>query len=136
MEDLFVFLQEQVLLVAALAILIIAFLRKESADGGAKLSLSEVVQAINSDNAVLLDVRESKEYDQGHIANAIHIAHNQIQKSFSKLEKHRKKQIIVADAMGQHAGTVSRLLANEGFEVARVRGGMAEWKQEGLPLVK
>lgn len=136
MEEVLIFLQEQVFIAVALAILIIAFLRKESAEGGTKLSISQVVQAMNNDVAVLLDVRDTKEYNQGHIANAIHIAHTQIQKSLNKLEKHREKQIIVADAMGQHAGTVGRLLAKEGFKVARVEGGMAEWKQEGLPLVK
>ena len=136
MEDVILFLQEQILIVAALAILIVAFLRKEAADGGAKLSLSQVVQAMNNDSAVLLDVRDSKEYDQGHVANAIHITHAKVQNSLNQLEKHKQKQIIVADAMGQQAGTVSRLLIKQGFNVARMRGGMAEWKQEGLPLVK
>jgi rhodanese-related sulfurtransferase len=135
-ENVVVFLQEQALIVAALAILIFAFLRRESSEAGSKLSLSEVVQAMNSENAVLLDVRDSKEFGQGHVANAINIAHAKVESNIGQLDKYREKQIIVTDAMGQHAGTVSRMLAKKGFSVARMRGGMSEWKQEGLPLVK
>ncbi len=136
MEDVLVFIQEQILLVAALAILVVALYRRESANGGAKLSISQVVQAMNTDAAVLLDVRESKEFGQGHVANAINIPHGKINDSLNQLEKHREKQIIVTDSMGQHSGTVSRLLAKSGFTVARMQGGMGEWKNDGLPLVK
>ena len=136
MENIVIFLQEQVLIVAALVILIFAFLRKESAEGGSKLSLGEVVQAVNAEKAVLLDVRETKEFSKGHVANAINIAHSKVESSLNQLDKYREKQIIVTDAMGQHAGTVSRMLSKKGFNVARMRGGMSEWKQEGLPLVK
>ncbi|MGH1486402.1 MAG: rhodanese-like domain-containing protein [Cellvibrionaceae bacterium] len=136
MENVVVFLQEQALIVAALAILIFAFLRRESSESGSKLSLSEVVQAMNSEKAVLLDIRESKEFGQGHVANAINIAHPKVESSIGQLDKYREKQIIVTDAMGQHSSTVTRLLAKKGFAVARMRGGMSEWKQEGLPLVK
>lgn len=136
MENIVVFLQEQALIVAALAILIFAFLRREASESGSKLSLSEVVQAMNSEKAVLLDIRESKEFGQGHVANAINIAHAKVESSIGQLDKYREKQIIVTDAMGQQASTITRLLAKKGFTVARMRGGMSDWKQEGLPLVK
>lgn len=136
MEDILVFAQEQALIVAALVILIFAFMRRESSSSGAKLSTSEVIQAMNADKAILIDVRDSKDFDQGHVANAMHIPHAKVKDSLGQLEKHREKQIIITDALGQHSGTVARELMKAGFTPARMRGGMGEWKQDGLPLVK
>jgi rhodanese-related sulfurtransferase len=135
-EDVFVFVQEQIFLVGALVLLIFAFYRKETSAGGAKLSTSQVVQAMNAETAILLDVRDSKDYDQGHVTNAINIPHDKVADSLKQLEKYREKQIVITDNIGQHAATVSRLLAKAGFNVALMRGGMSEWKTEGLPVVK
>ncbi|MGH1438895.1 MAG: rhodanese-like domain-containing protein [Cellvibrionaceae bacterium] len=136
MEDILVFAQEQAFIVAALAILIFAFMRRESSSAGAKLSTSEVIQVMNADKAVLVDVRDTKEYDQGHVANALHIPHAKVNDSLGQLEKHRDKQIVITDSLGQHSAGVARNLLKAGFTVARMRGGMGEWKQDGLPLVK
>lgn len=136
MVDFILFLQQEFLLFGALAVLVFLFFRRESAQGGDKLSLGQVVQAMNSDKAVLLDIRETKEFNNGHVANAINIVHSKVEGNLTVLDKHREKQIIVADKMGQHAAAVTKMLAQKGFNVARMRGGMSEWTQEGLPLVK
>lgn len=136
MEDIFVFVQEQVLLVGALALLVFAFYRKETSAGGVKLSTSQIVQAMNAETAILLDVRDTKDFDQGHVTNAVNIPHAKVADSLKQLEKYREKQIIVTDGLGQHAGSVSRLLAKAGFSIALMRGGMGEWKNDGLPVVK
>jgi rhodanese-related sulfurtransferase len=135
-EDVFIFVQEQMFLVGALVLLVFAFYRKETAGGGVKLSTSQVVQAMNAETAILLDVRDSKDFDQGHVTNAINIPHAKVADSLKQLEKHREKQIIVTDNVGQHAASVSKLLAKAGFNIALMRGGMSEWKGDGLPVVK
>lgn len=136
MEDITAFIQEQFVLVAALAILVGMLVRRESVSAGAKLSLNEVVQAMNAETAVLIDVRDKKEFETGHVANAINIPHTKVNDSLSLLEPHKGKQIIVTDNMGQHAGSVTQQLKKNNYNVARMRGGMSEWKQEGLPLVR
>ena len=135
-EDVFIFVQEQIFVVGALVLLVFAFYRKETAAGGVKLSTSQVVQAKNAETAILLDVRDSKDFDQGHVTNAINIPHAKVADSLKQLEKHREKQIIVTDNVGQHAASVSKLLAKAGFNIALMRGGMSEWKGDGLPVVK
>ncbi len=135
-EDIFIFIQEQIFLVGALVLLIVAYYRRESSSAGVKLSTSQVIQAMNAETAVVLDVRDSKDFDQGHVTNAINIPHAKVADSLKQLEKYRDKQIIVTDNMGQHASTVSRLLAGADFKIALMRGGMAEWKNDGLPVVK
>lgn len=135
-EDIVTFVQEQIFLVGALLLLIVAFYRKEAASAGVKLSTSQVIQAMNADTAVVLDVRDSKDFEQGHVTNAINIPHAKVADSLKQLEKYRDKQIIVTDNIGQHASTVSRLLAGADFDIALMRGGMSEWKNDGLPVVK
>lgn len=136
MEDILLFVQEQVLLVAALAILIVAYMRHESSAGGAKLSVNQIIQALNAETAILVDLREKKEFESGHVANAMNIPYAKINDSLGKLEKHKAKQIILTDNLGQHSGGVAKTLMKAGYQVARMRGGMGEWKQDGLPLVK
>ncbi len=136
MENLIIFVQEQFILVGALAVLIFLFIRHESAKGGNKLSCPQVVQVVNKGEAVLLDVRDTKEFDAGHIVDAINIPHAKVADSLKVLEKHRQKQIIVVDAVGQHSGAVVKTLMASGFDAARLGGGISEWQQENLPLVK
>lgn len=136
MENLFLFLEQQYVLVISLGALLFLFYRHESARGGAKLTCQEVIKAVNSDQSVLLDVRETKEYDAGHIVDSIHIPHGKVKDSIKQLEKHRQKQIIVVDKMGQHSGEVVKTLKAQEFDVVRLRGGITEWQQDNLPLVK
>ena len=39
--------------------------------------------------------------------------------------------------MGQHAGSAGTLLRKNGFvDVARLQGGVTEWRNQNLPVVK
>lgn len=136
MENVLIFAQEQFVLVILLVVLIFLFLRHEAAKGGEKLSCSQVVAATNAGEAVLLDVRDSSEFDAGHIVDSIHIPHAKVAGSIQQLEKHRDKKIIVIDKMGQHSGSVVKTLVEKEFTAVRMGGGIAEWQQDNLPLVK
>jgi rhodanese-related sulfurtransferase len=135
-ENVLIFAQEQFVLVISLAALIFLFIRNETAKGGEKLSCPQVVQALNAGDSLLLDVRDSKEFDAGHIVDSMNIPHAKVADSLKKLEKYKTKQIIVVDKIGQHSGPVVKLLTEKGFNVVRLGGGIGEWKQENLPLIK
>jgi rhodanese-related sulfurtransferase len=130
------FAEEQFVLIIALVAMVFLFLRSESAKGGEKLSCAQIIQAVNTGNGVLLDVRDIKEFDAGHIVEAINIPHAKVADSLKVLEKHRSKQIIVIDKLGQHSGAVVKTLTAHGFTAARLGGGIADWQQDNLPLVK
>lgn len=136
MENIIVFAQEQFVLVISLVAIIFLFLRYETSKGGAKLSCPQVVAAVNSDEGVIVDVRDSKEFDAGHIVDAINIPHAKISDSLKVLEKFRQKKIIVVDKMGQHSAAVVKILAANEFTAVRLGGGISEWQQDNLPLVK
>ena len=118
--------------VALLVLLLITELRK----GGQSLSSRELTALVNSDQGVVLDIRNQKDFATGHIVDAINIPQDKLATRMVELEKHKAKTIIVVDAMGQHAGTVARDLKNAGYTAARLAGGIATWRGDNLPVVK
>lgn len=134
--DFFTFLSEQWMLVSILIVLVCAYFYLESLKGGSSLGIHQVTRLLNSDDAVLLDIRETKDFKSGHIANAINIPFAKLAERASELNKHKEKTIILVDKMGQHAGASGKILQDQGFTVNRLQGGMSEWSSQNLPVVK
>lgn len=134
--DFFSFISEQWLLVSVLLILIYSFVWRESTKGGASISYHQLTRAVNDDSALVVDLRDEKEFKAGHIAGAINIPHSKMQSRVEELESSRGKQIILVDKFGQHTGSVGKHLQSLGHNAARLKGGMAEWQSNNLPLVK
>lgn len=136
MADFFVFLSEQYVLFSILALLVAGFIVLEKKRAGAVLSHHEVTRMLNRDEAILLDVRDSKDYKVGHIASAVNIPFAKLKDRLIELEKHKQKTIVVADKVGQQTGASVKILTEAGFEAARMQGGMVEWQNQNLPVVK
>ena len=134
--DWILFLSQEWLLVTILCALLVALFYVEQQRSGVSLGLADVSRKLNSGEAVLLDVRESKEFNAGHIVDALNIPYAKLKDHQSELEKYRSKTVIVVDKMGQHAGAAAKLLREQGFEVVRMRGGMTEWLGQNLPVVR
>lgn len=109
----------------------------ERSKAGKSLSPLQATQLMNKDEAVIVDVREKKDYTEGRITGSIHIPFTSLKSRASELEKYKDKQIIVVDKMGQHSGSAGKILRAEGFDnVARLSGGISEWKSSNMPLVR
>ena len=55
----------------------------------------------------------------------------------AELESYRDKPLVLVCKMGQHSGAVGKKLNTQGFSrVYRMTGGMMEWGNMQLPLVK
>ncbi len=130
------FVAEQWLLVSILVALVAAFLIVEARKGGATITHHQATRLLNSGAAVLVDLRDAKEFKAGHIIDAINIPYANLASKLDALEKHKSKQVIVVDKMGQHAGSAGKILRDKGFQVVRMQGGMMEWTQQNLPVVK
>ena len=97
----------------------------------------EAVQLINRRDAVVLDVRETGDFEAGHIANARHIPEAQVNERIRELEKFKARPIIVSCRTGTRAPTIAGVLRKRGFqEAVALRGGIAAWQQSGMPLPK
>ncbi len=134
--EFFIFASEQWLLITLLAALIAVFFLTEQGKSGKSLSTSELVRLINSDEAVVVDVRSAAEFESGHIHGALSIPHQKLASRIAELEKYRDKTIVVVDKIGQHSGAAGKKLSGEEFNVCRLGGGISEWQGSSLPLVK
>ena len=97
-----------------------------------------VTQTINRQDGVVVDIRNKAEYDKGHIAGAIHLALEKIQKNdVSSLEKRKSKPIIVVCNAGLSASGAANALLKSGFDdVSILQGGMNTWVGANLPVSK
>ena len=95
------------------------------------------LQLINHKNALVLDVREEKEYKAGHVLNAKLIPLGKLGERKGELERNREQPIVVMCASGQRSAAACVLLGKEGFAQAyNLTGGINAWKKAGLPLEK
>ena len=137
MEKFFEFIGNHPYLIGTFALLLALFIRNEMRRGGHALSAQQLVDLMNREGAIVVDVRERNEFQAGHIVGAINIPHTSLQTRVDELRKYQDKPIIVVCKMGQHAGTAGTLLRKQSFQnVSRLTGGMAEWMNQNLPVVR
>ncbi|MBE0402660.1 MULTISPECIES: rhodanese-like domain-containing protein [Halomonas] len=137
-DQLFEFVQNHPLLVGAFLLVLVAWLIYETRSASTNaVTSTQATQLINREDAVVLDIRESKDFKAGHIAGARNIPHNKLDNRMNELDKVKNQPIIVVCKHGQSAGAVQTKLAKAGFErVTKLKGGMAQWQADSLPVVK
>lgn len=97
----------------------------------------EATRMLSHDNARMVDMREDKEYREGHIINAIHVPAGKQDNFTGKLEKYRNQPLIVYCRSGQRSIAVCSKLRKQGFEsVYNLKGGVLAWQKAELPLEK
>jgi len=64
----------------------------------------KAVMLINRQDAVVVDVRDKKEYDSGHIVDSINIPLAKLKQRITELKKHQEKPVVVVCKLGQHSG--------------------------------
>ena len=88
-----------------------------------------------NDDALVLDVREDKEYAAGHIPKAKHIPLGQLGKRMQELEKFKGKPILVTCRSGHRSARACGMLKKAGFEtVYNQAGGIIAWERANLPV--
>lgn len=133
--EFFVFVSEQWVLVSVLLVLIYVFAFTEQVKAGKQLSVHDLTRLLNADEAVLIDLRDSKEFATGAITGALNIPLVKLDTRMSELEKYRDKQVVLVDKLGQQSASAGRKLRSAGYDVRRLRGGMGEWLHQSLPVV-
>jgi rhodanese-related sulfurtransferase len=137
METFILFLGQQWMLVGALLVCVMMLVFHDSRRSGASLSPQAAVKLINQEDALVVDLREAKDFKAGHIVSAINIPYNSFDKRKDELAKYKDKPLILVCRLGQHSGAIGKKLAADGFSgVRRMKGGMMEWQAQQLPLVK
>ena len=94
-------------------------------------------QLINRQNAVLLDVRDAKEFAAGHLPSAVHIPLSELAGRATELTKLKSRPVIAYCERGQRSRAAGSALAKLGFaDIYQLTGGFRAWKDAGLPVEK
>lgn len=100
---------------------------------GPALTTLQATQLINSKNAIVVDIRPPEEFAKGSLPNARNLPADKVKDRASELKK--DKPLIVVCATGKSAGPVAAQLRSSGFnEVFVLGGGLAAWREAGLPI--
>lgn len=134
MTQFLLFLSQQWMLVSLLLALLGFFMWNENRRAGSSLSVHQLTHQVNNANALVVDLREPKEFREGHVVDALNIPYAKLAERIADLDKTRP--LILVDKMGQHSAAVGRTLMQAGFQVSRLNGGMSEWTASNLPVVK
>ena len=84
------------------------------------------------DGLVVLDVREPVEWQYGHIEGAVHIPMNELPDRIGEVGD---GQTLVVCKVGGRSGQVVGWLAQQGYDVVNLAGGMIDWAAAGRPMV-
>ncbi|MCW8826926.1 MAG: rhodanese-like domain-containing protein [Gammaproteobacteria bacterium] len=95
----------------------------------------DAVALMNRQDAIYVDVREDKEYAEGHVLDSIHIPLGQLINRITELDSYRAQPIIVGCRSGNRSAMGCARLRKQGFEqVYNLKGGILAWQNANLPL--
>jgi rhodanese-related sulfurtransferase len=117
-----------------LAAVIVVYEMRARLESRASVSPQELIRLMNQ-GALLLDLRPQEQFQAGHLAGARQMDGEQILKAADTLRKHKEKAVVVYDESGSLGGAAVRQLIAQGFtRVFALRGGLAAWRADNLPV--
>jgi rhodanese-related sulfurtransferase len=126
--------------VAALVALTVAIVFSEITrrlTGYKSLSPAQLTELVNREDALVLDVSPSSEFDKGHIAGARGIPAGQLDPEHKLIAKAKDRPIVLVCRTGQASAQASAKLVKAGYSrVHWLEGGLPAWQQGDLPLVR
>ncbi|CAN5282158.1 hypothetical protein BH18ACT4_BH18ACT4_13300 [soil metagenome] len=97
-----------------------------------EVDTAAVDEARRQPGALVLDVREPDEFEQGAIAGALHIPRGTLESSIESRVADRDIPLIVHCASGVRSAFAARTLGDLGYtNVVSMAGGFNKWKDEG-----
>ncbi|RLA19798.1 MAG: rhodanese-like domain-containing protein [Gammaproteobacteria bacterium] len=102
-----------------------------------KIIPARAVNLMNDDDVVVVDVRELKEFNAGHISNSHHIPLDKITDRAGELEKFKDKPVLVTCKTGARSDMACMKLTKLGFSnLHSLDTGIDGWQELNLPVTK
>jgi rhodanese-related sulfurtransferase len=99
-----------------------------------EISPQDAAAKLSSGDAVVVDVREKDEWDEGHIPGAIHLSRGTIELDIEENVPDPNAMIICHCGGGGRGALAAESLQKMGYEnVRNMSGGLKAWKSAGLP---
>lgn len=91
-----------------------------------QISVEQTAQMLMQKEVVIVDIRDSKSFQQGHIPNAIHLDDSNLQIFLTNTEQ--SKPIVVCCYHGHSSQKAAEFFYQQGFEDSySMDGGMTAW---------
>ena len=139
-QDLLAFAERHLYLSLALVGLTLALVYTEVARlfrGYKALRPAELTGLINRDNALVIDLSATNDFEKGHIAGSKSVQPSQFDPENKLLASAKSLPVVVVCRNGQASGDAAKRLKKAGFEqVYWLEGGVQGWQHADLPLVK
>lgn len=105
-----------------------------------RLTPHQAVWLMNRQNGIVVDIRELKLYQQGHIISALHLPFSneaELIKQIKKLEPQKERPIIIICTSENRGDKITSALLKNGFKSVQIlRGGMDAWQSANMPTEK
>lgn len=111
-----------------------------SACGGSERTFKSVdapefAEGIKSKNPVVVDVRTPEEFAEGHLPGALNIdfkSDDFVSSAENALGKERV--VYVYCRSGRRSAAAAAILAEKGFSLVNLEGGIIDWQKKGFPV--
>src|ERR671925_408485 len=91
-------------------------------------------QALVDEGALLIDVRERDEWEQGRIPGAVHVPRGHLESRIEQAAPDRSRPVVLYCAAGNRSAFGAKTLAELGYErPVSLTGGYTDWLRNGLP---
>lgn len=102
----------------------------------AALRPQEVIQLMNQ-GAQLYDIRDGSAYAAGHVKGAKHLDPGQHASAAETLKRFKDRLLVLCCEEGSRSTALTRQLHAAGFtKVFNLKGGLASWRADNLPLTR
>lgn len=102
--------------------------------GAKPVSMQELLARARRDDVVILDTRPPDEYAAGHIAGALSVPVDDLQRRLRQLPRHKEYVAYCRGPYCVYADRAVELLRRSGRRARRLVEGLPEWKAAGLPV--
>ncbi|MDH5424999.1 MAG: rhodanese-like domain-containing protein [Gammaproteobacteria bacterium] len=140
MDQMLEFVSNHALMSAAVVVIIALIIKMELERLTSKIAQVnpfEAIRQLNDQGAILVDVRETKEYKEAHLKDALHIPLGDLKSRMGELSKYKDKAVIAYCRSGSRSYSACKTLHKAGFEsVSNLQGGIMAWQNQNMPVSK
>ena len=128
------FLLDNWFIVLPLLISIFVFFKLENIRNSFLLEPQQMTFFLNRKNALLIDIRNEKDFLNGHISQAVCVGPD-IELCKKEIKKNSDRPVIIVCQNGNYSSRMANDLKKEGQEIFTLKGGINSWTNEKLPLI-
>jgi molybdopterin/thiamine biosynthesis adenylyltransferase/rhodanese-related sulfurtransferase len=89
----------------------------------------------SSDGSIFVDVRETDEWDEGHIPGAVYTGRGRLEQRIEGLVPDKNRPLVVYCSAGSRSAFSAKVLEDLGYlNVVNLAGGFSDWKRNGYEI--